>query len=309
MVHPAWARDKLVCRLAEIGGDQATAAAARKRLEVRADKLHEQTMPLIWWTLTSCAVGLFVILAWVVAGFPSYQVGSGLTISPWTAWRGAAVLVRAALGGLVVSELTGTATSTWPALSWLRGCASLLASLPLLWLGSRYLLKPWNLTLSSCFGLAVPIKRWFSLLLFTIALAAIDQLGSLAISAVLDHVGIRSHWAESPQENYLWMPWWQVCLDFWDGIVWAPIFEEIGCRGFLFISIRRRFSAFPAALFTGLIFGAVHFYSLSGFLSVAWSGFVWSLAYDRSRSLIPGMISHSMANVMAFGSMLLMYRV
>jgi len=144
--------------------------------------------------------------------------------------------------------------------------------------------------------------------LFTIALAAIDQIGSIAISTTLEHFGIRSHWAENPQEDYLWMPWWQVSLDFWDGVVWAPIFEEIGCRGFLFITIRRHFSVFPAALLTGLIFGAAHFYSLSGFLSVAWSGFIWSLAYDRSRSLIPGMISHSIGNMLAFGSMLLLYR-
>jgi membrane protease YdiL (CAAX protease family) len=309
MVHPAWARDKFIARLAERRGEHTAAAAARQRVERRAQKLHGQIMPLIWCPVVICAGGILAIFVWVALRFPKYQVGTGVTSSPWTAGRGAAVLVRAALGGLIVTELTGSVIALLPALAWLRGFASLLAILPLLWIGTRQLLRPWGHTLTCCFGLSVPPKRWIAMLLFTLVLAAVDQVGSTAISAVLDHYGIRMHWSESPQEDYLWMPWWQVSLDFWDGVVWAPIFEEIGCRGFLYITVRRHFRPAPAALITGLIFGAAHFYSLSGFLSVAWSGFLWSLAYDKSRSLVPGMISHSLGNIMAFGGMVLLYRI
>jgi membrane protease YdiL (CAAX protease family) len=309
MLHPAWARDRLVYRLTQAEGDATSAAAARERLEKRARKLHFQVLPLIWFPVVIISGAILILVFWVSLGAPKLRIGTGLVSSPWSLGRGAAVMVRAALSGVVVSESLGMLLAFWPGLSFLRGIASLAAILPLLWFGTRKLLRPWGLTVATCFGLSVPAHRWLKLLLFTVVLSGVDQLGSILISVVLDHFGIQMHWSESPQEDYLWQPWWLISLDFLDGVVWAPICEEIGCRGFLYTTVRRRFSAVPAALITALIFGAVHFYSISGFLAVAWSGFVWSIAYERSRSLIPGMISHSMDNLMAFGAMVLLYRL
>ncbi len=65
----------------------------------------------------------------------------------------------------------------------------------------------------------------------------------------------------------------------------------------------------PAAALTGALFAAAHLYSLAGFLAVCWSGFLWSLAYEKSRSLIPGMLSHAIANALAFSAMILEYRL
>jgi membrane protease YdiL (CAAX protease family) len=309
VVHPAWARDKLIMRMAEKMGATDVACNARVRLLDRGKKLHDQTLPLLWGPVITIGFGVLAVVLWLVTGLPSVQLSTGVLSSPWTATRGVAVMVRAALAGMIVSEVLGTFVSEWHELAFLRGFASLFAILPLLWIGTRKLLRPWGQTLSSCFGLRISVSRWLPGLLFTAFVAAIDLLGSFGISALLQHFGIQMHWAESPQEDYLWMPWWQVVLDFTDGVVWAPICEEIGCRGFLYTTIRRRVRPIPAALLTGVIFGAVHFYSLSGFLSVAWSGLLWSLAYEKSRSLVPGMISHSIGNVLAFGGMVLLYRL
>ena len=215
-------------------------------------------------------------------------------------------MVRAALAGLVLQTLV--VYLLLDEFRILNGFMSLIGILPLLWFGSYFLLRSWGLTLSSCFGFSVPLRRCGCLLLFTVALSGVDFIGTIAISALTESLGIHMHWAESPEESFLWDPAWVVGLNFVDGVVWAPIFEEIGCRGFLYTTARRWLPATPAALATGVLFGAAHLYSLQGFLVVAWSGFLWSLAYEKSRSLLPGIFSHSLGNVLAFGGMILVYR-
>ena len=307
LVNPQWARDKLIVRVAEKLGDQPAAGAAQARLDARAKKLYDQTAPLNWGPWLLIVVGLVILLAWVICGLPRPQLAEGLTVSLWSVGRGYAVMICAAALGIIIQYLL--AFMLLENIPVLAGFGSLLAIVPLLVLASWHLLRPWRLTLSSCFGLAVPLRRWGGLVLFTIALAGLDQLGTITIDALMNYLGIHMNWAENPQELYLWKPWWIVWLDFMDGTVWAPICEEIGCRCFLYTTIRRKLPTLPAAILTGLIFGAAHFYSLSGFLQVAWSGFLWSLAYEKSRSLLPGMISHSLCNILAFGGTILMYRV
>jgi membrane protease YdiL (CAAX protease family) len=306
-VHPRWARDKLMLRIAEKRGDQAASDAARARLDARSRKLRDQAAPLMWGPALVIAASVLVLIGWVGFGRPRLTLGDGQTVSPWSVGRGASVMVRAALAGLVLQTLV--ANYVLEDFQALHGFMSLIGILPLLALSSYFLLRPWGLTLSACFGLAVPFRRWGALLLFTVALAGIDMIGTIAITALTELLGIRMHWAESPDESFLWDPAWVVGLNFFDGVVWAPVFEEIGCRGFLYTTVRRWLPAVPAALATGILFSVPHLYSLQGFLAVAWSGFIWSLAYEKSRSLLPGMFSHSFGNVLAFGGMLLIYRV
>jgi membrane protease YdiL (CAAX protease family) len=306
LVHPAWARDKLLLRIAEKNGDRSTADAARARLDSRSQKLRNQSAPLIFGPVLVMAASVLIVMVWMSFGFPSPQLGAGYTVSPWSVGRGAAVMVRAALAGLVLQTLV--VYFLLDEFRLLHGFMSLIGILPLLWFGSYFLLRPWGLTLSSCFGFSVPLRRWGGLLLFTVALAGVDSIGTIAITALTESIGVHMHWAESPEESFLWDPAWVVGLNFMDGVVWAPIFEEIGCRGFLYTTARRWLPATPAALATGVLFGAAHLYSLQGFLVVAWSGFLWSLAYEKSRSLLPGIFSHSLGNVLAFGGMILVYR-
>ncbi|MEQ1680872.1 MAG: CPBP family intramembrane glutamic endopeptidase [Nitrospira sp.] len=35
-----------------------------------------------------------------------------------------------------------------------------------------------------------------------------------------------------------------------------------------------------------------------GFISVFWSGFLWAWIYERTGSLIPGMVAHAMNNLL-----------
>jgi hypothetical protein len=50
---------------------------------------------------------------------------------------------------------------------------------------------------------------------------------------------------------------------------------------------------------SGAIFALAHGYGVVGFASVLASGVLWAMAYERTRSLLPGMLAHAASNVQA----------
>jgi membrane protease YdiL (CAAX protease family) len=54
-----------------------------------------------------------------------------------------------------------------------------------------------------------------------------------------------------------------------------------------------------AARVSGIVFALPHGYAAAGSLSVLMSGVLWAVAYERTRSLLPGMIAHAANNVMS----------
>jgi CAAX protease family protein len=85
----------------------------------------------------------------------------------------------------------------------------------------------------------------------------------------------------------------------------APISEEILFRGFIFTALRNWRGTFPAALITGLLFGAVHAGSapLLDLVPLAALGFGLCLLYRYTGSLYPCIITHSLNNSIAFASL------
>jgi len=83
-------------------------------------------------------------------------------------------------------------------------------------------------------------------------------------------------------------------------VVVAPIAEEIFFRGMLFGGLRKRLSTFPAAAISALVFGALH--ATTGITAVPpliVFGFMLALLYERTGSLVPGMIAHAFNNALA----------
>jgi membrane protease YdiL (CAAX protease family) len=83
----------------------------------------------------------------------------------------------------------------------------------------------------------------------------------------------------------------------------APIAEEFFFRGYFFGALRNWRGVWPAAVITGLVFGAIHVGSAPvGFLvPLAFFGFLLCLLYHRTRSLYPCMALHCVNNSIAFG--------
>ena len=77
----------------------------------------------------------------------------------------------------------------------------------------------------------------------------------------------------------------------------APICEEVCFRGMLFAGIRERMPSFAAALVSGLIFGALH--ATTGVTAVpplVVLGAVLALLYERTGSIVPGILLHMLNN-------------
>jgi CAAX protease family protein len=80
----------------------------------------------------------------------------------------------------------------------------------------------------------------------------------------------------------------------------APVSEELFFRGMLFGGLRRSMGRIPAAAVSALVFGALH--ATTGVTAVPpliVFGFVLALLYERTGSLLPGMLGHAINNGLA----------
>jgi membrane protease YdiL (CAAX protease family) len=320
LLGPGWAKDRLLARLAERTND--TALASRLDLEAVQRGDHWRTRALF--------------LMWLWKDRPPV-LDAGALIPPAWGWDdGCAVLVRSAFAGMVISSAVALVSQGLEVnvfTLWIE----LVASLPMLWWIRRALLAPNGLGFRRAFGLWPTARRTsaegvrldsttveapraeavfeptlgrrlFSWTAFVLALIALDQLGAAVISVACRHFGAEPHWSEIVQESVMWSAQPEALLGALDGALWAPIFEEIGCRGLLYLTLRTRAGPQTAALFSASLFAMVHVYSLPGFLSVAWSGYLWAIAFERCKSLAPGMICHAFWNGFLIASNFVFYR-
>jgi uncharacterized protein len=84
----------------------------------------------------------------------------------------------------------------------------------------------------------------------------------------------------------------------------APIAEEFFFRGFFFTALKNWRGLWPAAIITGLVFGAIHGSSadIAFLLPLAFFGFALCLLYEKTGSLYPGIAVHCANNSVAFGA-------
>jgi len=83
-------------------------------------------------------------------------------------------------------------------------------------------------------------------------------------------------------------------------VIAAPLSEEILFRGLIFGGIRKHMPRIAAALVAGLIFGALH--ALTGLSAVPpliFFGFILCLLYEKTGSIVPGIVLHMLNNSVA----------
>lgn len=87
--------------------------------------------------------------------------------------------------------------------------------------------------------------------------------------------------------------------------VMAPVGEEIFFRGYFFGALRNWKGFWPAAIITGLVFGAIHVGSspIAFTVPLAFFGFALCLLYQRTGSLYPCIALHALNNSVALGVM------
>ncbi|MDM5156738.1 CPBP family intramembrane metalloprotease [Bacillus sp. DX1.1] len=82
--------------------------------------------------------------------------------------------------------------------------------------------------------------------------------------------------------------------------VLAPIYEELICRGILLRFFEEKFSFWPAAIVSSLLFGIAHTYSVGIMVSAFITGLFASLLYKQTKSIIPAILLHIIINTCSF---------
>jgi membrane protease YdiL (CAAX protease family) len=83
-------------------------------------------------------------------------------------------------------------------------------------------------------------------------------------------------------------------------VIAAPISEEVCFRGMLFGGLRERLPRLAAALISALIFGGLHATTgISAVPPLIIFGFVLALLYEKTGSIIPGILLHMLNNSVA----------
>jgi membrane protease YdiL (CAAX protease family) len=83
-------------------------------------------------------------------------------------------------------------------------------------------------------------------------------------------------------------------------VIAAPISEEICFRGMVFGGLRSRLSRLPAALISAVIFGGLHaFTGVEAVPPLIVFGFILALLYEKTGSIVPGIILHMLNNIVA----------
>lgn len=298
-LEAGWFYNRLASRLAQRSGDQALSATVNRQIEAQGLRLHNRSNRLLMFEVICLLLGSVVLisLVWRRTRRPDavrlHQPG---VPPPWPGGTGTAVLLRGGALGAVITA----AFLTFPPIEHasLRALAIPLANLPLLALAYIHLLKPAGLDFQSGFGLRLERAQLGRLIGAVLAVVAAGLWGELVMERAATALNLTTHWTEWFDPNLVWASGSALTVSLLEYVVFAPIFEEIAFRGLLYAILRRRLSFVPAALLSASVFALAHGYGLIGFVSVLWSGFLWAWIYEKTGSLIPGMIAHAMNNLL-----------
>lgn len=294
-----WFYNHLAARLARRAGNQPLVTTVEGQIEARGEQLQARLRPLMLFELACLIVGSVMlsgiarlrgqrtdILRLHLPGVPP----------PWSGGVGTAVLLRGAALGAVITVVFLSFPPVEHAS--LRALAIPLANLPLLALAYTHLLKPTGLDFWSGFGLYLERAHHGRLIGIVLAVVAAGLWGEWVMGRMAETLNLANHWTEWFDPDLVWAPQSVLVVSLLEYVVLAPIFEELAFRGLLYAALRRRFGFMSSAFISASLFAIAHGYGLIGCISVLWSGYLWAWIYEKTGSLIPGMIAHAMNNLL-----------
>ncbi len=294
-----WFYDRLAERLARRANDAALLARAQEQAAVRVDRQFARSNRLTLVELGAMAAGTVVcVLLWIRRNEPSsfIRLHEPGVPPPWPGGIGAAVLLRGgAIGAMVTAVFLLYAP---PDNASLRALAIPLTNVPLLLLAYHHLFRPSGMTFDAGFGLEIGWANAGRLVAAVLAVVAAGLWGGWVMDRLSEPLHLTSHWVEWFDADLVWATPSLTAISLVEYVVFAPLFEELAFRGLLFAILRRKFSFLPAALISAGIFGIAHGYGLVGLLSVCWSGVLWAWIFEKTGSLLPGILAHAINNLL-----------
>ena len=294
-----WFYDRLAERLARRANDAALVARIQEQAAVRVDRQFVRSHRLTFVELGAMAVGTVVgLLLWFRRNEPSsfVRLHEPGVPPPWPGGVGAAVLLR---GGAIGAILTALFLIYAPPDNVsLRALTIPMTNMPLLLLAYHHLFRPSGMTFDEGFGLEIGWARVGRLVTVVLAVVAASLWGEWVMDRLSEPFHLTSHWAEWFDADLVWAAPSLTAISLVEYVIFAPVFEELAFRGLLFAILRRKFRFLPAALISASIFAIAHGYGLVGFISVLWSGVLWAWLYEKTGSLLPGILAHAINNLL-----------
>ncbi len=304
-VPAGWFADRLTISLATHAGDRAWLSEAQENLAARAQALLWRARVMLAIDLGMILLGIALVMLLLAhrGSGTALAVGGATVPPPWPGSVGAVVLIRG--GALWIASMVAV---LYLGSTLVRVLAVPLTYLPLLALAKRHLLEPAGHGLQDGFGLVPVPSGWNRCWRLVGIMAGAGLLGEWLLTLVAEPLGLSSHWTEGFDDAMIWGDLPDLAASLVETIVFAPVFEEIVFRGLFFATLRRRFGFVPSALISASVFAIAHGYGVLGFASVLWSGVLWAWVYERSGSVLPGILAHMANNAVVCLSVILFLR-
>ena len=281
-----------------------------------ASQLSQIVEPYIWrWRallaleLALVVLGLIGILrvsVWVAASRAS-SPDSKATMGGvgWSFGEGVAVLARGGaltiLGFFILMLVPG-------GIELLDSWGMVLLYLPPIVLAYVFLWRPNGFGYQEIFGAARFLQPRLNTLGIFLVIVCFGILGEWGIMMAGERLGYSVHWTEWFVSDLVWGTPQQLGRIGLDYVLLAPLCEEVIFRGILFKTLRAKFSVVLSILGSALVFALAHGYGLLAFLAVFWSGCLWAWSYERTGSLLPGMLAHAVNNGLVVYSIFAFFR-
>ena len=302
-VPGGWFYDRIAMRLAAKAGDGDLLRSIERS---RSDRIVRFLGKIRVLTAVEGAAVALGFLAIVAIARDRRPISTAPIPPPWPFRLGMLVLIRG--GGIAV--LLSVATLLLNSDDHIvRLWTVPMISLPIFVLARRHLLIPYGYGLVTGLGLRPFPRAWPRALLAILAVLAIGTSGEWMIGLVAESFGLASHWTEWFDPDLVWGGPEALTITLIEFVVIAPVVEEAVFRGLLFGTLRGRLGWEVAAAISGGLFAAAHGYGVIGFTSVFLSGFIWAWIYERTGSLVPGMVAHALNNLLVCVSTIALLRL
>lgn len=308
LVDGGWFHDRLAVRLAPRLGDAGWLAETREAARARTAPLLRLIRAFAASEVLMLALGAAAALS-LVLGRRSVVASAPLP-PPWSGRAGFVAIIRGGAGGVVVTvALLMLAGWTHRGAALLEGLSLPLVYVPVLAIAGRRLLAPAGLGFAAGFGLRPGVGGWLPLARMAAILAGLGIAIDITLGLLSEAAGVPSHWTEWFDEDLAWGSEGVLAASLLGTVLFAPVLEEIVFRGLLYGTLRRWVGWPAAAVLSAGIFAGAHGYGVAGFGSVFASGVVWAIAYEKTRSLLPGMAAHAANNISAACAVLTLLRL
>jgi len=133
---------------------------------------------------------------------------------------------------------------------------------------------------------------------------SLDFIASLLISEITSALGPIDYpsFLSTTEDG-----WKGLALSLFASVLLAPLAEEIVFRGFLFRSMRNWAPFLLSGMISGIIFSVVHYYDLSGSLTLISFALISSWLYQRTGNILNCIIFHALVNLIIIAPSWLLY--